>query len=219
VSAPNITDLATSLITVAPAPALSGTEITITTGEGNRFSDNLNTPFNATVVPDNTLPTVDNSEIVLVTNVTGDVFTITRAQGITTAKAIATGWRIFNGIYADHVRGAYDRANHTGSQAISTVTGLQTALDGKSSVGHAHDDRYYTESEVDGLISAIDTTNGFTATGDEELTGTYAYVAYSHTDNRWFIYRRTRATNVRLYASGVNNYAANWANRSGLSYA
>ncbi|MFI8608503.1 hypothetical protein ACIGFL_09280 [Pseudomonas sp. NPDC077649] len=29
---------------------------------------------------------------------------------------------------------AFDRANHTGSQAISTVTGLQTALDGKEAV-------------------------------------------------------------------------------------
>ena len=30
-----------------------------------------------------------------------------------------------------------DRANHTGSQAISTVTGLQTALDGKASLAQA----------------------------------------------------------------------------------
>lgn len=31
-----------------------------------------------------------------------------------------------------------DRSTHTGSQEISTVTGLQTALDGKSAVGHSH---------------------------------------------------------------------------------
>lgn len=30
------------------------------------------------------------------------------------------------------------RANHTGSQAISTITGLQTALDGKASSTHTH---------------------------------------------------------------------------------
>lgn len=91
-----------------------------------------------------------------------------------------------------------DRANHTGNQAISTVTGLQTALDGKANsshthtlsdvsdagtaaaldvpatgnaavgevvkgndtrlsdartpTAHTHDDRYYTESEVDSLL-------------------------------------------------------------------
>lgn len=36
---------------------------------------------------------------------------------------------------------------HTHSQ--SDVTGLASALAGKSDTGHAHDDRYYTESEVD----------------------------------------------------------------------
>lgn len=33
---------------------------------------------------------------------------------------------------------AFARANHTGTQAISTVTGLQVALDGKSSTDHNH---------------------------------------------------------------------------------
>lgn len=46
-----------------------------------------------------------------------------------------------------------DRGTHTGTQAISTVSGLQSALDGKSDVGHTHDDRYYTETEVDGLLA------------------------------------------------------------------
>lgn len=32
-----------------------------------------------------------------------------------------------------------DRANHTGVQTISTVSGLQTALDGKATTGHTHD--------------------------------------------------------------------------------
>ena len=38
-----------------------------------------------------------------------------------------------------------DRATHTGSQAISTVTGLQTALDGKAVTGHTHS---YTAADV-----------------------------------------------------------------------
>lgn len=33
---------------------------------------------------------------------------------------------------------AFARANHTGTQSISTVTGLQTALDSKSDTGHTH---------------------------------------------------------------------------------
>lgn len=41
---------------------------------------------------------------------------------------------------------AYAPASH--NQAISTITGLQTALDGKAAKEHNHDDRYYTETEM-----------------------------------------------------------------------
>jgi hypothetical protein len=73
--------------------------LTVTSDEGNRFPS---APFKATLVPEGELPTIDNAEIVLVTAKTDDTFTITRAQSVTTAKNIAVGWRIFNGIYADH---------------------------------------------------------------------------------------------------------------------
>lgn len=46
-----------------------------------------------------------------------------------------------------------ERSNHTGTQAISTVTGLQTALNNKANTTHNHDDRYYTESEVNTLLA------------------------------------------------------------------
>jgi hypothetical protein len=35
---------------------------------------------------------------------------------------------------------------------LSNQTDLQNALDAKSNTGHTHDDRYYTETEVDGLL-------------------------------------------------------------------
>ncbi|MGQ7957692.1 hypothetical protein ACUTAF_08245 [Pseudomonas sp. SP16.1] len=58
---------------------------------------------------------------------------------------------------------AFDRANHTGSQAISTVTGLQTALDGKEAVLTA------------GTNVTIDRTNPaapvISAAGGGEFTG------------------------------------------------
>lgn len=43
------------------------------------------------------------------------------------------------------------RGNHTGSQAISTVTGLQTALDSKAASAHTH-----VISDVTGLQTALD---------------------------------------------------------------
>lgn len=62
------------------------------------------------------------------------------------------------------------------------------------------------------------TTTGY-AWEDYEKTSTYIYVSYLSTGGAWYIYRRTVATNIRLYASGANNYAANWAGRAALSYA
>ena len=46
---------------------------------------------------------------------------------------------------------ATSRANHTGTQAISTVTGLQSALDGKAPTGHTH-----VIGDVTGLQTALD---------------------------------------------------------------
>jgi hypothetical protein len=49
---------------------------------------------------------------------------------------------------------AIQRANHTGSQAISTVTGLQAAIDGKSSTSHTH-----SNAEVNTAIAASPATS------------------------------------------------------------
>lgn len=59
-----------------------------------------------------------------------------------------------------------DKANATHSHAISDVTNLQSTLDGKASIthdhntayaalSHAHDDRYYTETEIDSMVSTL----------------------------------------------------------------
>lgn len=58
-----------------------------------------------------------------------------------------------------------DRATHTGAQAISTITGLQTALDGKAATLGA-DDNYVTDAEKTKL-SELSGTN----TGDQDLSG------------------------------------------------
>lgn len=41
------------------------------------------------------------------------------------------------------------KANSSHSHSISNITNLQSALDSKSDNGHTHDDRYYTEAEID----------------------------------------------------------------------
>ena len=65
-------------------------------------------------------------------------------------------------------------------------------------------------------------SGGSGATGyslqNEDRDASYAYVGYKKTAGDWYIYRRTRATNVREYATGASSYATNWTNRGSLTY-
>ena len=77
-------------------------------------------------------------------------------------------------------------SNNSGKVTVSEVTSaelgyldgitsnVQTQLDGKSANGHTHDNRYYTESEVDSLLSnkagvsvATTTANGLMSSSDK----------------------------------------------------
>lgn len=92
----NLKDYATSTVLTIPSPATSGTSLVVQTGHGARFPA---APFMATLHPPSELPTLDNAEKVEVTAKSTDTFTILRAQGDTTAKAIEAGWRISNSVF------------------------------------------------------------------------------------------------------------------------
>lgn len=96
----NLKDYATSTILTAPSPATSGTSLVIQSGHGARFPS---TPFYVTVHPPSELPTIDNAEKLLVSSKSTDTFTITRAQGDTTAKSIEAGWRISNSLFLEDI--------------------------------------------------------------------------------------------------------------------
>jgi len=81
-------NLAIATITTPPNPATAGTLITVATGEGARFPV---APFNATIWPAAQAPTPVTAEVVRVTDRTGDILDITRAQEGTTARAIVGG--------------------------------------------------------------------------------------------------------------------------------
>lgn len=93
-------DLATGTVLTAPSPATSGTSLVLQSGEGARMPT---APFDAIAHPDGSLPTIDNAEKVRVTGKSTDTLTIVRAQGVTTAKSIATSWRITAAIFSSHV--------------------------------------------------------------------------------------------------------------------
>jgi len=49
----------------------------------------------------------------------------------------------------------YATESYVDNADITLSGALQTQIDGKSDIGHTHDDRYYTESETDNLITTI----------------------------------------------------------------
>lgn len=165
-------NLAIGTVLIAPSPAISGTTLTLSAGEGADFKPNAPCTF----FPPERTPRKANAEIGYVTAVNGDQLTVLRAQEGSTARAITPGWTVISGATAktftdietalsakvDKVPGKAlstndyttpeqsklagiaagatqnasdaalrDRTTHTGAQAISTVTGLQTALDSK----------------------------------------------------------------------------------------
>ena len=84
-------NFAYSLVATAPTPAASGTSLVVTAGQGALFPT---VPFNATVWPAGAQPLSTNAEIVRVTNISTDTFTITRTQESTLARTIVVGDQI-----------------------------------------------------------------------------------------------------------------------------
>jgi hypothetical protein len=125
----NVKDGATSLVATAPSPATSGTSLVVTTGEGTVFPT---PPFYAIVHPVGTLPTVAVAEKVLVTAISTDTLTITRAQGIYTAKTVLVGWRISNAIFQEDMNNSSIIQNETPG---GTVNGVTTAFTVASATG------------------------------------------------------------------------------------
>ena len=80
-----------STIATAPSPADSGTSLVIAAGEGTKFPA---VSFNATVWPTGVDPSTTNAEIVRVTNISTDTFTITRTQESSSARSIVVGDQI-----------------------------------------------------------------------------------------------------------------------------
>lgn len=79
-----------------------------------------------------------------------------------------------------------NRSNHTGSQAISTVTGLQTALDGKAASSHTH-----VIADTTGLQTALDgkASTSHAHAGEDITSGTIgtARLGTGTADNTTFL--------------------------------
>lgn len=129
-------NFAISTVATAPSPAASGTSLVVSSGTGTLFPA---VPFNATVWPAGAQPLSTNAEIVRVTNISTDTFTITRTQEGTSARTIVVGDQIAATITAKTLTDI--ESNYIGSWSpyipTSGGTGVQSLANssGSSSTG------------------------------------------------------------------------------------
>lgn len=113
-----------AITTVATAPITPlGTSLTVASSGGDLFPD---TPFNATVWPIGELPISTNAEIVRVTDITGDVFTIERMQEDSKHRIIQFGDKVAATITAKTAHDIKDMntVNTSGSYVIQDLDDL-----------------------------------------------------------------------------------------------
>lgn len=84
------TNFPVSTVATAPSPAASGTSLVVAAGEGARFISGRP----AIIKPASTLATPANAEVVLITNISTDTLTITRAQEGSSARTVLVGDQI-----------------------------------------------------------------------------------------------------------------------------
>jgi hypothetical protein len=122
-------NFAYSTVAVAPSPASSGTSLTVATGDGALFPA---TPFNATVWPTAAMPLATNAEVVRVTNIAGDVLTITRAQESSSARTVVIGDQIAATITAKTLTDVESAAGGAGTNGAITGGSLTVNTSGVS---------------------------------------------------------------------------------------
>lgn len=95
-------NFALSTVAVAPSPASSGLSLVVQTGDGALFPTGT---FPAVVYPNGSFPTAANAEVVTA-SVSGDTFTLVRAQEGSAARTIVVGDVIDAGITAGVLQAA-----------------------------------------------------------------------------------------------------------------
>ena len=98
------------------------------------------------------LPATSTKGYVYHVNANGGEYAWDGSQWVELGSVIEHKWESITGKPSTFTPSA-----HTHSQ--SDVTGLASALAGKSDTGHVHDDRYYTESEIDTKLSGKSDTS------------------------------------------------------------
>lgn len=116
-------NFAYSTVLTAPSPATSGTSLVVQSGDGANFPTDA---FQATIWPAGAQPTVGNAEIVTVSSISTDTFTIVRGQESSSARTVVIGDQIAATLTAKPF-GAYAAWTPTVSSASGTITTVSGA--------------------------------------------------------------------------------------------
>lgn len=223
----NKKDFATSTIATAPSPADTGTSLDVQTGHGARFPA---APFYVTVHPPAEFPTLDNAEKLLVTAKSSDTFTVTRAQGDTTAQMIEAGWRISNAMFLADIPATFDDLTDGTTNKAYTAT-EQSKLAGIEASADVTDS---TNVDAAGAVMNADTAitaMGFVLDEDDMASDSAtklatqqsikayidAQIANSGTSSGYVILKNTvviqwATGSTTLTSSGAtNSWSINWA--------
>lgn len=184
-------NFAISAVASAPSPASSGTSLTVTAGHGSRFSA---TPFQAVVCPAGTQPDPTNAEVVRVTAITTDTFTIIRAQEGSSARSITVGDQIFEAITIKTIEDLETGLILTPIPAPAAPTVANVGTTGATTYTYA----LSAVNDFGGETKAPNTRS--TTTGNATLSGTnYNTIAAPNTGDP-----RIASYNVWRTAGGTN---------------
>lgn len=117
-------NFAVSTVATAPSPASSGTSLVVAAADGAKFPA---VPFNAVIWPTATNPTTTNAEVVRVTAISTDTFTITRAQESSSARTVVVGDQIMAGITAKTFTDI-ENSIPTSGQILATARGAAMSV-------------------------------------------------------------------------------------------
>lgn len=168
-------NFAYSLVATAPSPASSGTSLVVTAADGAKFPA---VPFNAVVWATAANPLTTNAEVVRVTAISTDTFTITRAQEGSSARTVVVGDQIAAAITAksltDIEAGAFDQTVvKTADETVTASTTVQNDDHLIFAIGASATEIWFFEGML--LINGANATMDFkfTFTGPASSTGAF----------------------------------------------
>lgn len=123
-------NFAYSTVATAPSTPTAGTSLVVAAADGAKFPA---VPFNAVIWPVGVLPTATNAEVVRVTNISTDTFTITRTQESSANRTVVVGDQIMAGPTAKSMKDIEDYV-----QGVSIPTLLTPVIASFVSANHDH---------------------------------------------------------------------------------